>query len=85
MLSNIKPELTCKITNSFFENNIATSRNEQLNALPLINDLFAETNPIPIKYAINCIGYDFGTPRLPLVECSSKKKKKIEKFLNEIL
>ena len=85
VLSNIKPELTCKITNSFFENNIATSRNEQLNALPLINALFAETNPIPIKYAINCIGYDFGTPRLPLVECSSNLKSTIEKFLNEIL
>ena len=85
VLSNIKPKLTCKIVNSFFENNIATSRNEQLNALPLINALFAETNPIPIKYAINCIGYDFGTPRLPLVECSSNLKSTIEKFLNEIL
>lgn len=85
VLSNIKPKLTCKIVNSFFENNTATSRNEQLNALPLINALFAETNPIPIKYAINCIGYDFGTPRLPLVECSSNQKSTIEKFLNEIL
>lgn len=85
VLSNIKPKLTCKIVNSFFENNTATSRNEQLNALPLINALFAETNPIPIKYAINCIGYDFGTPRLPLVECSSNLKSTIEKFLNEIL
>ena len=85
VLSNIKPKLTCKIVNSFFENNTATSRNEQLNALPLINALFSETNPIPIKYAINCIGYDFGTPRLPLVECSSNLKSTIEKFLNEIL
>ena len=85
VLSNIKPKLTCKIVNSFFENNTATSRDEQLNALPLINALFAETNPIPIKYAINCIGYDFGTPRLPLVECSSNLKSTIEKFLNEIL
>lgn len=85
VLSNIKPKLTCKIVNSFFENNTATSRNEQLNALPLINALFAETNPIPIKYAINCIGYDFGTPRLPLVECSSNLKSTIKKFLNEIL
>ena len=85
VLSNIKPKLTCKIVNSFFENNTATSRNEQLNALPLINALFAETNPIPIKYAINCIGYYFGTPRLPLVECSSNLKSTIEKFLNEIL
>ena len=85
VLSNIKPKLTCKIVNSFFENKTATSRNEQLNALPLINALFAETNPIPIKYAINCIGYDFGTPRLPLVECSSNLKSTIEKFLNEIL
>ena len=86
VLSNIKPELTCKITNSFFENNITTSRNEQLNALPLINALFEETNPIPVKYAINCIGYDFGYPRLPLIECSLELKKKIKLFLyNQIM
>lgn len=85
VLSNIKPELTCKIANSFFENNIATSRNEQLNALPLINALFDETNPIPIKYAINCIGYNFGTPRLPLIECSSNLKSTIKNFFNKKL
>ena len=81
VLSNVKPELTCSITNSFFNNDINEARHYQLQALPLINALFAETNPIPVKAAINMLGFDFGIPRLPLVECSSKLKENIKKHL----
>ncbi len=74
VLSNVAPELTCSITNSFFKNAIAEACHYQLEALPLIEALFAETNPIPVKEAINLLGFDFGKPRLPLVECSSELK-----------
>jgi len=46
----------------------------QLAALPLIKSLFLETNPIPVKYALNLIGYNFGEPRLPLVSLSENLK-----------
>ena len=50
----------------------------QLNATNLINSLFSETNPIPVKYALNLMGYNFGKPRLPLVELSNELKEKLK-------
>ena len=41
-------------------------------------NLFSEVNPIPIKYALNLKGFNFGKPRLPLVELSPKNKKILE-------
>lgn len=81
VLSNVKPELACSITNSFFKNAIDEARHYQLQSLPLIEALFSETNPIPVKEAINLIGFDFGKPRLPLVECSSNLKEILNKLL----
>ena len=79
VLSNVAPKLTCSITNSFFKKAPDEACYYQLQALPLIEELFAETNPIPIKHAINSLGFDFGIPRLPLIECSSILKVKLAK------
>ena len=46
----------------------------QLKSIPLISALFAEVNPIPVKAALNIMGYNFGTPRLPLTEITEKTK-----------
>lgn len=81
VLSNVKPKLACKITDSFFNNEISKACKYQLEALPLIDALFQETNPIPIKSAINILGFDFGIPRLPLIECSSDLKNTLKKYL----
>jgi len=81
VLSNVQPELTCSITNSFFKNAINEACYYQHQALPLIDYLFKETNPIPVKAAINMLGFDFGMPRLPLLECSTKIKNSIQKYL----
>lgn len=70
VLSNIFPKYTHLITHNYFENNISQSIKMQLNAIPLIKTLFSEVNPIPIKAALNLIGYNFGSPRLPLVDAS---------------
>ena len=56
----------------------------QLDALPLINSLFSEVNPIPVKSALNHIGFDFGTPRLPLTKMSSDKEKILIQELNKL-
>lgn len=80
VLSNIAPKLTCSITNSFFKKAPDEACFYQLQALPLIEALFAETNPIPVKSAISMIGFDFGIPRLPLVECSTSLKNKIRQI-----
>lgn len=54
----------------FLSGNIETARKNQLESIPLINDLFSEVNPIPIKAYLNKMGFNFGVPRLPLVEFS---------------
>ena len=82
VLSNVSPKLTCSITNSFFKNAPNEACYYQLQALPLIDALFTETNPIPVKEAINLIGFDFGKPRSPLVECSSSLSNSLNQLLN---
>ena len=82
VLSNVSPKLTCSITNSFFKNAPSEACYYQLQALPLINALFAETNPIPVKAVINLIGFDFGKPRSPLIECSPSLKDTIKQLLS---
>jgi len=52
-----------------------------LNLLPLINALFIVSNPIPVKYALNHVGFRVGKPRLPLTEPDDKSKATIEATL----
>lgn len=75
VLSNIKPKYTHEMIKNFFNGNISEATQMQLDAIPLINALFSEVNPIPVKSALNYIGYDFGIPRLPLTKMSSEKEK----------
>ena len=82
VLSNVNPQLTCSITNSFFKKATDEACYYQLQAFPLIESLFAETNPIPVKAAINMLGFNFGKPRLPLIECSSNLKETLRKTLS---
>ena len=72
VLSNIKPQLTHDIVFNFLNGNMEKARKLQLNSIPLINLLFSEVNPIPIKAALNILGYDFGVPRPPLTSISEK-------------
>jgi 4-hydroxy-tetrahydrodipicolinate synthase len=54
-----------------------------LNLLPLINALFIVSNPIPVKYALNHVGFRVGKPRLPLTEPDDKSKTIIETTLKD--
>ena len=81
VLSNINPSLTLSIINSFFDGNLADSLKYQLKALPIINALFEETNPIPVKEALNLLGFNFGEPRLPLIKCSDNLRNKLKALI----
>lgn len=83
VLSNIEPQYTHDIIQNFFEGNITLATQMQLKALPLIKALFSEVNPIPVKSALNQIGFNFGAPRLPLTEISSEKEALLAKALKE--
>lgn len=81
VLSNIKPKFVHDMVYDFLDGNIDKARKMQLNVLPLINSLFSEVNPIPVKYALNELGFNFGVPRLPLVEFSDTNKKVLRQYL----
>ena len=72
VLSNIMPRAVHDMCNKFFEGDVAGSREMQLRLLPLIDALFCEVNPIPVKYAMNLMGFDVGECRMPLVPMSEK-------------
>lgn len=66
VLSNVMPAETVKICDDFFAGRIAESADRQLEMLPLINALFSEVNPIPVKAAMAAMGYCDNYLRLPL-------------------
>ena len=74
VLSNVAPKYTHDLIENFQNGNVSEAARMQLKALPLVNALFCEVNPIPAKAALNMIGYDMGTPRLPLIEMSDSGK-----------
>ena len=74
VLSNVAPKYTHDLIENFQNGNVSEAAKMQLKALPLVNALFCEVNPIPAKAALNMIGYDMGTPRLPLIEMSDSGK-----------
>lgn len=77
VLSNIRPQYTHDMIQNFFDGNIGKATKMQLDAIPLIKALFSEVNPIPIKSALNHMGFDFGIPRLPLTKMSTEKELKL--------
>lgn len=78
VLSNIYPKYVHDLVMDYLTGNWQKATASQIYAIPLINALFSEVNPIPIKYAVNKIGFKAGLPRLPLVELSDKNKEKID-------
>lgn len=77
VLSNIAPNYVHNIAKYYEQGNTKIAKKLQLNCLNLVKCLFAEVNPIPVKEALNVLGYDFGEPRLPLVTLSETNKKKL--------
>lgn len=81
VLSNVAPEYTHNIVYNFEQGNIKEATSLQLKAIPLIKALFCEVNPIPVKAALNMLGYNVGIPRLPLVEMSDAGKNSLKSEL----
>ena len=84
VLANIFPKETQALCQYFFDSEIKKSRDIQLKFLPLIKNLFCEVNPLPIKFAMNYLGFDVGKCRLPLTELSEQNKNKIIAVLNDL-
>src|SRR6056297_893234 len=68
VISNIMPRETHDLVEEFFKGNIEKAKEMQLDMMSLIELLFVETNPIPVKTALNLMGFEMGEVRKPLFE-----------------
>lgn len=85
VLSHVLPEYTHNMVYNFLNGDIKKPTKMQLDVIPLCKALFSEVNPIPVKAALNILGYNYGIPRLPLTKMSTEKeeilKNEIAKFI----
>ncbi len=83
VLSNVAPRETHDICAKWFAGDVKGSRELQLKALPLVDALFSEVNPIPVKKAMNLMGYEVGGLRMPLTELTKPNEEKLAKAMRE--
>ena len=83
VLSNIAPKETHDMCEKFFEGDIKGSAELQLKAIPLVEQLFCEVNPIPVKKAMQLIGMDCGGLRMPLTELTKAHEESLAKAMKD--
>lgn len=83
VLSNIAPRETHDIVAMYHAGNIKESLELQLRAIPLIDQLFCEVNPIPVKKAMNLMGMEVGPLRMPLTELEEAHAKNLAQAMKD--
>ena len=81
VLSNIAPEQTHNMCQKFFDGDVEGARKIQIEAIELINSLFCEVNPIPVKKAMELQGRDIGYLRMPLTEMEEANAERLAKAM----
>lgn len=83
VLSNVAPRQTHEICASYFAGDVKRSCELQLAAIPLVNALFCEVNPIPVKAALNLMGKEAGPLRMPLTQMEPENQERLLKAMKE--
>lgn len=83
VLSNVAPQQTHDIVAEYLAGNVAKSAKLQLDAVELCGALFCEVNPIPVKAALNMMGFEVGGLRAPLTEMEPQNQEKLKKAMTE--
>lgn len=81
--SNVAPKQVHDLCDSFFKGDLATAQKLQMEALPLVDALFCDVNPIPVKTAMNLMGMEVGPFRGPLCEMNEANTAKLVKAMQE--
>ena len=81
VLANVLPEETHELCASYLRGDVETSRKLQLKYLELVNCLFIEVNPIPVKTALNLMGMNVGNLRMPLCEMEEANLEKLKQAM----
>ena len=85
VVSNPLPKFTSALCKCFFEGDLGRSLKMQLELLPLINALFSETNPTPVKYAMQRLGLSNDEVRLPLAPATEATRRQIDGLIHNFL
>lgn len=83
VLSNVAPRQTHDMVAKFLEGDVKGAAKIQLDAIPLINALFCEVNPIPVKTALNLMGMQVGPTRMPLCEMEPENEARLAKAMKD--
>ncbi len=83
VLSNVAPRQTHELCQAFFDGDVKKSLKLQLDAVPLVSQLFCEVNPIPVKAAMNLMGKNVGVLRMPLTEMEPANQKNLAAAMKE--
>ena len=83
VIANIAPRQTHDMVMSYLEGDLEKARQMQLKSLPLVDALFSEVNPIPVKKALNLMGMQVGSLRSPLCEMGEENAKKLEQAMKD--
>ena len=83
VLSNIMPKYTHDMTKKYLKGEVNEATKMQLDVIELIEMLFSEVNPIPVKAALNLMGYNYGIPRMPLIEMTQTNIEKMKELMNK--
>lgn len=78
VLSNVAPQQTHDIVEAFLSGDVVKSCKLQLEAIPLVDKLFCEVNPIPVKTAMNLLGFEVGPLRKPLTPMEEEHKAQLK-------
>ncbi len=81
--SNLQPEIVTRLAQAFWQGDAQYARRIQLSHLPLVDALFADTNPLPVKAALKHIGLDAGDCRLPLKSMRAENEKRLFDLLDK--
>ena len=81
VLSNVAPKQTHDMCEHFFNGDTQKAAQMQLDAIPLVDALFCEVNPIPVKTALNMMGMNVGPLRMPLYPMSDEHKAQLKTAL----
>lgn len=81
VLANVAPKKTHDMMQAALDGDFKTAANLQCEALDLINSLFCEVNPIPVKEGMNILGFDAGITRLPLYEMAPENVERLRKSM----
>jgi 4-hydroxy-tetrahydrodipicolinate synthase len=83
VLANVAPNKVHDMTAKFFAGDVAGAKKLQVEAIELIESLFCEVNPIPVKAALNLMGFGVGGYREPLVEMEDKNFERLKKAMQD--